>query len=143
MDKGPQAPFYVSNMLKYISLTLVILLSLYSPSGHASSEVEIGGLLLDNTKSRLGHDFYFKFSQLWHDVPNTQGINVQIIEQIVPRAGTKLSLVLNRRVIYVTYFGRRQSPVKEKVEQAIFILIDAMSQPQYSRNNIDMAGNGF
>jgi curli production assembly/transport component CsgE len=51
--------------------------------------------------------------------------------------------VLNRRVIYVTYFGRRQSPVKEKVEQAIFILIDAMSQPQYSRNNIDMAGNGF
>jgi curli production assembly/transport component CsgE len=99
--------------------------------------------LLDNTKSRLGHDFYFKFSQLWHDIPNTQGINVQIIEQILPRAGTKLSLVLNSRVIYVTHFGRRQSPVKDKVEQAIFILIEAMSQPQYSQDNIDMVGNGF
>lgn len=129
-------------MLKYLCLWLVILV-LFTPSSRATNEVEIGGLLLDNTKSRLGHDFYFKFSQLWHDIPNTQGINVQIIEQIVPRAGTKLSLVLNSRVIYVTHFGRRQSPVKEKVEQAVFILIDAMSQPQYNQDNIDMAGNGF
>ena len=129
-------------MLKYLCLWLVILV-LFASSSHATNEVEIGGLLLDNTKSRLGHDFYFKFSQLWHDIPNTQGINVQVIEQIVPRAGTKLSLVLNSRVIYVTHFGRRQSPVKDKVEQAIFILIDAMSQPQYSQDNIDMAGNGF
>jgi curli production assembly/transport component CsgE len=129
-------------MLKNLSSWLVILV-LFTPSSYATNEVEIGGLLLDNTKSRLGQDFYFKFSQLWHDIPNTQGINVQIIEQIVPRAGTKLSLVLNSRVIYVTHFGRRQSPVKEKVEQAIFILIEAMSQPQYSQNNIDMVGNGF
>ena len=129
-------------MLKNLSSWLVILV-LFTPSSYATNEVEIGGLLLDNTKSRLGHDFYFKFSQLWHDIPNTQGINVQIIEQIVPRAGTKLSLVLNSRVIYVTHFGRRQSPVKEKVEQAIFILIEAMSQPQYSQDNIDMVGNGF
>jgi curli production assembly/transport component CsgE len=129
-------------MLKYLCLCSAILV-LFAPSSHATNEVEIGGLLLDNTKSRLGHDFYFKFSQLWHDIPNTQGINVQVIEQIVPRAGTKLSLVLNSRVIYVTHFGRRQSPVKDKVEQAIFILIDAMSQPQYRQDNIDMAGNGF
>jgi len=129
-------------MLKSLSSWLVIFV-LFAPSSHATNEVEIGGLLLDNTKSRLGHDFYFKFSQLWHDIPNTQGINVQIIERIVPRAGTKLSLVLNSRVIYVTHFGRRQSPVKEKVEQAIFILIEAMSQPQYSQDNIDMVGNGF
>ena len=129
-------------MLKNLSSWLVILV-LFTPSSYATNEVEIGGLLLDNTKSRLGHDFYFKFSQLWHDIPNTQGINVQIIEQIVPRAGTKLSLVLNSRVIYVTHFGRRQSPVKDKVEQAIFILIEAMSQPQYSQDNIDIVGNGF
>jgi len=131
------------NMLKYICLCLVISNLLFSPLCHANSEVEIGGLLLDNTKSRLGRDFYFKFSQLWNDIPNTQGINVQITEQIVPRAGTKLKLLLNGRIIYVTHFGRRQSPVKKKVEQAIFILIDAMSQTQYDQNNIDMAGNGW
>ena len=130
-------------MPKYKCLWGVIFTLLFTPLCHATSEVEIGGLLLDNTKSRLGHDFYFKFSQLWHDIPNKQGINAQIIEQIVPRAGTKLSILLNGRIIYVTHFGRRQSPVKEKVEQAIFILIDAMSQTQYSQNSVDMVGNGW
>jgi len=130
-------------MSKNISAWLVTLCLLFTPMCHAASEVEIGGLLLDNTKSRLGHDFYFQFSQLWRDIPNTQGINVQLIEQIVPRAGTKLNILLNGRLIYVTHFGRRQSPVKEKVEQAVFILIDAMAKTQYSQDSIDMAESGW
>ncbi|WP_259367159.1 MULTISPECIES: curli production assembly/transport protein CsgE [unclassified Colwellia] len=134
-------------MSKYICLCIMVTLSLLStPMSYATNEVEeveIGGLLLDNTKSRSGHDFYFQFSQLWRDIPNTQGINAQLIEQIVPMAGTKLSLLLNGRIIYVTYFGRRQSPVKDKVEQAIFILIDAMAETQYNQNSIDMAGSGW
>jgi len=130
-------------MSKFICLWVVTLALLFSPSSQANNEVEIGGLLLDNSKSRLGHDFYYQFSQLWRDIPNTQGINAQIIEQIVPRAGTKLSLLLNGRVIYVTHLGRRQSPVKDKVEQAIFILIDAMAQSKYSHHNIDLAESGW
>jgi curli production assembly/transport component CsgE len=63
----------------------------YATSKVEVEEVEIGGLLLDNTKSRSGHEFYFQFSQLWRDIRNTQGINAQLIEQIVPMAGTKLS----------------------------------------------------
>ena len=119
-------------MSKFICLWVVTLALLFSPSSQANNEVEIGGLLLDNSKSRLGRD-----------IPNTQGINAQIIEQIVPRAGTKLSLLLNGRVIYVTHLGRRQSPVKDKVEQAIFILIDAMAQSKYSHHNIDLAESGW
>ena len=65
-------------MSKNISAWLITLCLLFTSMGHATSEVEIGGLLLDNTKSRLGHDFYFQFSQLWRDMPNTQGINVQL-----------------------------------------------------------------
>jgi len=130
-------------MPKYIYLWVLALTLFSTPVCHASNEVEIGGLLLDNSKSRLGHDFYYQFSQLWRDIPNKEGVNAQIIEQIVPRAGTKLSLMLNGRVIYVTHLGRRQSPVKEKVEQAIFILIDAMAQSKYSQHNIDMAEDGW
>jgi len=131
------------NMPKYIYLWVATFALCFAPLSYATNEVEIGGLLLDNTKSRLGHDFYYELSQLWRDIPNKQGVNAQVIEQIVPRAGTKLSLLLNGRIIYVTHFGRRQTPVKEKVEQAIFILIDAMSKPQYNQDNIDMVGDGW
>jgi curli production assembly/transport component CsgE len=130
-------------MTKYSQIWLMVLAMLMTSFSHANNEVEIGGLLLDNTKSRLGHDFYHEFSQLWRDIPNTQGVNVQIIEQMVPRAGTVLSLKLNGRAIYVTHFGRRQTPVKEKVEQAILILIDAMRKSQYRQESPDMAGDGW
>jgi curli production assembly/transport component CsgE len=140
---------YMSHsMSKYICFCMVTLSLLSTSMCYATNkveveEVEIGGLLLDNTKSRSGHEFYFQFSQLWRDIRNTQGINAQLIEQIVPMAGTKLSLLLNDRIIYVTYFGRRQSPVQDKVEQAIFVLIDAMAKTQYNQNSIDMAGSGW
>ena len=130
-------------MTKYLSISLVVINFLFTSLSCANEEVEIGGLLLDNTKSRLGHDFYHQFSQLWRDIPNTQGVNVQIIEQMVPRAGTMLSVKLNGQSIYVTHFGRRQTPVKEQVEQAIFILIAAMRKSQYRQDSVDMAGDGW
>lgn len=137
------APFIYQNMIKIIRLLSLVVVITFNTCCFANNEVEIGGLLLDNTKSRLGHDFYHQFSQLWRDIPNTQGVNVQIIEQMVPRAGTRLSLRLNGKAIYFTHFGRRQTPVKEKVEQAIFILIDAMRRAQYSQDSIDMAADGW
>ncbi len=111
-------------------------------SSHAV-EVEIGGLLLDNTISRSGHEFAYRFSQLWHDIPNTQNINVQIIEHIVPHAGTRLTMKMNHKRIYVTYMGRRQSPITQRVEQAVLILIQAMAEYSDNENNPDMAGSGW
>ncbi len=130
-------------MPKYLYLWLIIFTLLITPKCNAANEVEIGGLLLDNSKSRFGHEFYYQFSQLWRDIPNTEGINIQVNEQIVPRAGTKLSLLLNGRIIYITHFGRRQSPIKEKVEQAIFILIDEMQFSQGRQDGPDLASDGW
>ncbi len=106
-------------------------------------ELEIGGLLLDNTISRQGKEFSYRFSQLWQDLPNSQGINVQIKEQVIPRSGTKLTVKMNNQPIYVTYMGRRQEPIKSRVEQAMFILIEMMAQSQFTENNPDLASDGW
>ncbi len=108
-----------------------------------AEEVEIGGLLLNNTISRLGHEFAYKFSQLWQDIPNTQGLNVHIKEQVVPRAGTRLTINMNNRIIYVTYLGRRQSSIQERVEQAVYIVINAIAQSGHYQDNPDMSNNGW
>ncbi|WP_448547444.1 CsgE family curli-type amyloid fiber assembly protein [Thalassotalea fusca] len=108
-----------------------------------AEEVEIGGLLLDNTLSRQGKEFYHQFSQLWQDLPNSEGINVQIKEQVIPRSGTKLTVNMNNKTIYVTYMGRRQQPIKDRVEAAVFILIEAMAQSKFEPNNPDIANNGW
>ncbi|GAA5130809.1 hypothetical protein GCM10025767_02280 [Thalassotalea piscium] len=100
-------------------------------------------MLLDNTISRQGKEFSYKFSQLWQDLPNSNGINVQIKEQVIPRSGTKLTVKMNNTPIYVTYMGRRQEPIASRVEQAMFILIEMMAQSQFSEHNPDLANDGW
>jgi len=127
-------------MLKVVIFFLFI--SIIPQKSHAI-EVEIGGLLLDSTISRQGKEFYFFFSQLWQDLPNSQGINVQIKEQVIPRSGTKLTVKMNDKVVYITYMGRRQEPIKDRAEMAMFILIEAMAQQQFDVNNPDIANDGW
>tara|TARA_R110000737_G_scaffold321307_2_gene333247 strand:- start:537 stop:917 length:381 start_codon:yes stop_codon:yes gene_type:complete len=122
---------------------LFIFLLLSCSFSTSAAEVDVGGLLLDSTVTRFGKEFFYQFSQFWPDIPNTEGTNLQIKEQVVPRAGTKLSLVMNNQVIYVTHLGRRQSPIKPRVEQAIFILIEALAQSQHRQTNPDLAENGW
>lgn len=122
---------------------IILIYALYCSSLAVAEEVEVGGLLLDSTISRFGHEFYYQFSQFWPDIPNTDGINVQIKEQVVPRAGTKLVVIMNHQVIYITHLGRRQSPIKPRVEQAIYILIEVIAQSQVRQVNPDLAENGW
>lgn len=125
-------------------LKKLVLLFVLSTSGHSyGQDVEIGGLLLDSTITRFGHEFYYHFSQYWPDIPNTNGINVQIKEQVVPRAGTKLMVIMDHQTIYLTHLGRRQTPIKPKVEQSIYMLIEAIAQSQLSQSNPDLAENGW
>ncbi|MBO9489413.1 hypothetical protein J7384_03465 [Endozoicomonas sp. G2_1] len=126
--------------MKTIITTLLLYLCVFNA---LADDLEIGGLLLDSTISRQGHEFALKFSQLWQDLPNSEGINVHITEQVIPRSGTKLNLIMNGKVIYVTYMGRRQTPIMERVEQAMFTLIEAMVENQHNSSSPDIATNGW
>lgn len=113
-------------------------ISFYS---QADEDLEVGGLLLVNTVSRQGHDFAHHFSQYWRDIPNTQGFNVQIREVIVPSAGTRLQVKLSHKLVYQTFLGRRQSPISEKVEQAVLTTVNAINLFNQDLDNPDMAGD--
>ena len=113
------------------------------PIQSIADEIEISGLLLDNTISRQGREFSYQFGQFWRDIPDTHGFNVHIKEQVIPRSGTKLTVALNNDVVVVTYMGRRQQPIKSQVENAIFALLDAMARSKFSDNNPDIAQDGW
>ncbi|ODB36832.1 curli production assembly protein CsgE [Pseudoalteromonas sp. BMB] len=111
---------------------------------NAQEDVEIDGLVIDQSISRFGHQFYFQFSQLWRDVPNTSGINITVKETVLPRAGTRLEVLMNSRAVYATAMGRRGGSVDERVEAAIFTIMDAMAREQYQQNGSeDLAASGW
>lgn len=127
----------MTQLARYLFVVLV-----YSSTALAD-EVMLSGLLLDNTISRQGHEFASEFGKYWRDIPDTLGQNVQIREVVVPQAGTKLTVKFDNQVVYQTYMGRRQTPIKERVEQAVLLLINAMSQRGAVQSNPDMAESGW
>jgi len=129
--------------MKYPKYALIILsLLLASAQGH-TKEIEIGGLVLDRSISRFGHQFYFDFSQIWRDLPNSSGSNVVIKETVLPRAGTRLEVLLNNELIYVTFMVRRGGPLKERVESAMFAAMDAIARSRFKQTSPDLAPSGW
>lgn len=117
--------------------------STYSIQLKSAEELEIDGLVLDRSISRFGHQFYFQFSNLWRDLPSTAGFNIEIKETVLPRAGTQLALVMNNQTIYITYLGRRLEPLDDRVEQALYSVMDAMARSNLHQASPDMAKNGW
>ncbi len=109
-------------------MIITIVLSLFLPVMAKDDDIEISGLVIDRTLTRFGKDFGFYYSGYWRDLPFTQGFNVTLYETVFPQAGTQLTLEVNGNTIYMTHFGRRANPIKERAEQAILLTIDYMAQ---------------
>ena len=112
---------------------------LFSPI--RAEEIRLGGLLLDNSISRQGHEFASRISQYWREVPDSSGKNLLVREVIVPQAGTLLSVIYDNKVVYQTYMGRRQVPIDEKVQQAIMLVLDAVANANIDSRSPDLAGD--
>ena len=106
-----------------------------------AEEIRLGGLLLDNSISRQGHEFASRISQYWREVPDSSGKNLVVKEIIVPQAGTLLSVIYDNKVVYQTYMGRRQVPIDEKVQQAIMLVLDAVANASIDSRSPDLAGD--
>ncbi len=104
-----------------------------------NQEIEISGLILDNTISRQGHNFASQLARFWQEIPNTFGKNVVVKETIVPQAGTQVDVIFDNQIVYRTYFGRRLMPLETRVAQAVNLLLDAVARSDIQTNNPDLA----
>ena len=120
-------------------LTALLLSVFISPID--AEEIRLGGLLLDNSISRQGHEFASRISQYWREVPDSSGKNLVVKEIIVPQAGTLLSVIYDNKVVYQAYMGRRQVPIDEKVQQAIMLVLDAVANASIDSRSPDLAGD--
>ena len=122
----------------------ILLLSFFSFSTR-SQEITVSGFLVDRTISRFGKDFYQYFSVLWQEVPVslTEDANLVIKETVVPRSGTRLTIEIDNKIIYLTYFGRRNTVVKKQVAQAIFIVMESLVQLDFQAQSDDFANSGY
>ncbi|MCV2885049.1 curli production assembly/transport protein CsgE [Aestuariibacter sp. AA17] len=126
-------------MLAHVSSILIAWFLLTSIQNTSAEEILLSGLLINNSISRQGHEFAIQFGQYWRDIPNTSGNNVRVQEIVVPQAGTKLTVFMNNKAIYQTYLGRRQTPLKDKVESAVLKTVEAIATASNAQSSPDLA----
>ncbi|MCC5925874.1 MAG: LysM peptidoglycan-binding domain-containing protein [Bacteroidetes bacterium] len=75
---------------------------------------ELDGMLLDETITKIGRDFYDVFYANWQAPSNASNFSITISEQPSPNLGTVVSIQVNERLVY----RNRLQPRFEEIEQA-------------------------
>jgi curli production assembly/transport component CsgE len=106
-----------------IRIGLISMIQLFLVAGIASAQsadcrVEIDGLILNQTKTRTGHDFYRQFASVWEPPSDATGLNIVIIENANPQWGSIIVIKVNDSVVFQSLVKPNQAAIRELAAKA-------------------------
>ena len=83
--------------------------------------MEVDGMILDETISKIGRDFYNIFYQYWQAPKDAYNFTVRISEQPAPNLGTMVSVTVNETKTFQSRLQPRFDTIEEAGKQAVRI----------------------
>ncbi|MEH0689094.1 curli production assembly/transport protein CsgE [Vibrio cholerae] len=93
-----------------------------SADGHLENNefyIEVEGLIVDRTMTRLGDDFYFFFTQYMNDRHGSLQENLVVKERPTALSGSIISVVHRDKVIYRTALSPGRKTAQDKAKDAL------------------------
>lgn len=81
---------------------------------------EIDGLVVDETQTKIGRDFYDVFYARWNPPEGAVNYTVRVQEQPLPNLGTRISVRVNDEVAFQGMLQPRYDFIESAAQQAIF-----------------------
>lgn len=109
-------------------------------------EIEIDGLLVDNTKTKIGRDFYDLFYANWEPPVDAKNYTITILEKPFRLTSTLIVVSINDNVVYQAILQPRQEIVEQLSEQAAAVTINYLENYEEimrQLNGEDQAGTGI
>lgn len=82
-------------------------------------ENEVDGLIVDQTMTRLGDDFYFFFTQMMNDRHGSLKENLTVKERPTALSGSIISVFHRQKVIYRTALSPGRKHAEDKARDAL------------------------
>lgn len=82
-------------------------------------ELEIDGLLIDETKTKSGKDFYDYFYNGWEAPPNAKNYSIFITEKPYRLTTTMLEIHINETLVFQSFLQPRGEYIEMLAEQAV------------------------
>lgn len=118
----------------------------YCPVVWAQKDIGIEGLLIDQTRSRIGHEFYQDFVSFWEAPPGARHYNLVISEQTEPRYGSWVFIEINDNLVYRAPLRPRSEDIAATARDAIAVVREILfrwEEYEKSLEGQDMKGKGI
>lgn len=109
-------------------------------------EIEIDGLLVDDTKTKSGKDFYDLFYNNWTAPSKAKNYSIIVSEKPFRLTSTMISVSINENMVYQSILQPRQDIIESQTEEAIGITQEYLANYEEimkQLNGDDMVGSGI
>lgn len=83
--------------------------------------MEIDGMVVDETQTRLGRDFYTEFYNFWQSPEGAVNYTVTVQEQPMPNLGTRVMVRVNDEIAFQAQLQPRQDMLEMTSRQAVIL----------------------
>lgn len=111
---------YRSLLRQYAQLRRVEEAGVVGGAQDGLQRMEIDGLVVDETQTRLGRDFYTEFFNFWQAPEGAVNYTVTVQEQPMPNLGTRVMVRVNDEIAFQAQLQPRQDMLEMTSRQAVF-----------------------
>lgn len=116
------------------------------PAKSNEVEIEVDGLLVDDTKTKAGKDFYDLFYNDWEAPVDAKNYTITVSEKPFRLTSTLIVISINDDIVYQSILQPRQDLVEAQAEEGIATTQDYLANYEEitkQLNGDDMAGTGI
>jgi curli production assembly/transport component CsgE len=85
----------------------------------SADDIEIEGIIVDATQTKIGKDFYDLFYQQWSQVEDLPYHSITISEKALPQLGSQISVQIEDQLIFRQVVQPRYEKIEEMANYAI------------------------
>ncbi len=119
---------------------------LVQPAKNNDTEIGIDGLLVDDTRTRMGKDFYDLFYTNWEAPPKAKDFTITISERPFRITTTMVLISINENTVFQQILQPRQEIIEALALDAVAITRDYLTNYEEimrQLNGEDMEGSGI
>jgi curli production assembly/transport component CsgE len=131
-----------SRLLLFVLIVIVIILPATGQEiiDAEDTGLEIDGLIVDETRTRIGSDFYDLFYTNWEAPLQARNFTIVITEQPVPQMGTRITLRVNDQDVAQFMLQPRYEIIEQYAQQSVQFLRQHLEEREMTRLRLEREG---
>ncbi len=105
-------------------------------SSNQSSTISIDGMVLDETRSKMGTDFYNVFYRHWEPPSEAKNFMITISEQPTPSRGTMITISIDNEKIFQNRLQPKYAYTEKVAKHAVAVCYRSLLRQQSSANSM-------